>query len=169
MSLRRVYARPKGRSNENTYFQHFARPKSIVRQSNFTQNRPTRHPKCLIINALQAVSSKKRGPAPFPPTILQVQPSFPLLPPHLLLPLPHYLFTSLLRYLDFLDPHIRPQNLRHHNRPILLLIILHHRDPRPPPRHPRPIQRVHKIALPAALRLKPYPRPPRLKRLAVRA
>src|SRR5579863_7809757 len=66
-------------------------------------------------------------------------------------------------------PHIRPQNLRHHNRPVRLLIILHNRNPRPPNRQPRPIQRVHKFALSPALRLKPYPRPPRLERLAVRA
>jgi hypothetical protein len=47
-----------------------------------------------------------------------------------------YFFTVLLHYFDLVRPHIGPQNLRHHNRPIRLLIILHHGDPRPSYRQP---------------------------------
>jgi|SRR5580692_10106364 hypothetical protein len=79
------------------------------------------HPNYNIINGLQEIWPKTTHPAPATHSHLR------------------YLFTSLLPYFLRrypLHPHIRPQNLRHHNRPIRLLVILDNRDPRPPYRQP---------------------------------
>src|SRR5579863_2270388 len=66
-----------------------------------------------------------------------------------------------------LDTHIGPQRLRNQDGTIRLLIILHHRNPGAPNGQSRPVQRVHKLAFPACLRLEPDSRAPRLKRFAV--
>ncbi len=61
----------KAESNENTYFQQFARRKCLARLAKSTQNHPTLHSKYLIINALQAIASKNGAQPPFPPAVPQ--------------------------------------------------------------------------------------------------
>src|SRR5271170_4855326 len=77
-------------SNENTYFQHFARRKSPARQAHIG---PIPN-----LNVLLSMRYRKSNPktcySPRPLALIPRRPSSPLLPLHPLLPLPHYFFTS---------------------------------------------------------------------------
>src|SRR5205807_6346710 len=75
--------------------------------------------------------------------------------------------ASLCPRPNYLDVQVRPQRLRHHHRAVLLLVILHDRDPCPAHRQTAPVERVLQLRLLAAA--VPDPCPARLERLEVRA
>ena len=64
--------------------------------------------------------------------------------------------------------HVLSQNLRHDDRPILLLIVLEHGDPRAPDREAGTIERMHKLRLRTTTTPETDLRAPRLERLVIR-
>ena len=75
--------------------------------------------------------------------------------------------SSLLN--DLPSSHVRPQRRGHHDRPVLLLVVLEDGQQRAADREPRAVQRVHELGLAAALAAEPDVGAPRLERLEVAA